>query len=73
MFLDCATICLLLVSFSYTLGYNETMNMRLKFRLNPYTNMVDSSLSGNVSLVNRLLLDAGLTTDLVNLWKDQNL
>ncbi|XP_064199214.1 voltage-dependent calcium channel subunit alpha-2/delta-1-like isoform X2 [Anguilla rostrata] len=27
----------------------------------------------NVSLVNRLLLDAGLTTDLVKLWKEQNL
>ncbi|XP_057203573.1 voltage-dependent calcium channel subunit alpha-2/delta-1 isoform X1 [Triplophysa rosa] len=27
----------------------------------------------NISLVNRLLLDAGLTADLVKIWKDQNM
>ena len=32
-----------------------------------------ASPAGNVSLVNRLILDAGLTAELVKVWKEQAL
>lgn len=30
-------------------------------------------LLGNVELVNRLLLDAGITSDLIKIWKEREL
>uniref|UniRef100_A0A674C0M9 Calcium voltage-gated channel auxiliary subunit alpha2delta 1 n=1 Tax=Salmo trutta TaxID=8032 RepID=A0A674C0M9_SALTR len=41
--------------------------------LTPNTSVTMSSCLGNVTLVSRLLLDAGLTADLVKLWKEQTL
>lgn len=32
--------------------------------------MVDVVPEGNVELVNRLLLDAGITTELIKLWRE---
>lgn len=37
------------------------------------TSVTMSSSLGNMALVSRLLLDAGLTADLVKLWKEQTL
>lgn len=34
--------------------------------------MSDVVPEGNVELVNRLLLDAGITTDLIKFWREDN-
>jgi hypothetical protein len=47
------------------------MGFSLLLLLNQAQVMLVPCLSGNVDLVNRLLLDAGITSDLVKQWRDQ--
>lgn len=43
--------------------------------MNEYSVMLNASclyFTGNVSMVSRLILDAGLTADLVKIWSEQS-